>query len=382
MEEKMKRVNVLVTGGSGFLGSALIRHLLQFDEYCVWNLSMNPPEMKEMIPQNDRYTFIKYDLEWTPTFDVIPPGVIDYVVHMAGMGTIDRYIAQWKKEYDKMYGDILGHPSDKYCQLEDTINFHPKRAHMRLVQLNVKTTQNILEMACRMNVKSFFNISTAYVYHPYYALTNNESDAKWPHGIYAISKSMTEEMVRGYKMTFGLKTYNLRLPQMFGPYQPIDTLIPTTIIKAIEGDVLHMSNEGLERRDWLHCDEAAERIKMFFEEDFKRQTYNISAHHTYSSSMIVKKIHSMLNGTIEKTLVSSSTGGGNKDYIISGRRFEEEMLEKFSSIREGCIYKRDFDKQLEETVRFYLTNREEWCKIYRAYQEREPLEMIRHLFFR
>ena len=394
----MKITNVVVTGGSGFLGSALIRELLKHEEYRVWNLSDKQPRFEDMIPESDRYTFIFTNLlNHLPLFDILPPNTIDVVYHLAGIGTVDRYIKKWSEEYDNMYRGILSSldwkedPSGFIESSEDSrmIQLNPKIAYSKLMEMNVKMTFNALEMARRMNVKKFFNISSSFVYSTtqWTSPPLTEVSLKRPNTVYGLSKLMTDNMVTSYNNIFGsnMETYNLRLPQMFGVFQPIDTIVPISIMKASRKEIIELSNGGMDLREWLDSEEAAEKILQVLENFEGGGDYNITGFHSMHTYEIATRVYDIVG--LSKGFVRHDPTQTQQtiDYPLSNEKVNNELFWMMCGtishpIKEIQIKKYNIDEQLRKVVKFYLTNYPTWSKIYDEHLDKEPLDHIKFLF--
>jgi dTDP-glucose 4,6-dehydratase len=228
-------MNVLVTGGCGFIGSNFIRHLLKRrDGYQVTNLDTltyagNPANLEDL--QGDpRYTFVQGDIgDRTMVEQVLGAGV-DAIVHLAAESHVDRSILN---------------ATD--C-----------------VRTNVVGTQVLLEAARQWGVRRFVHASTDEVYGSLGAIGRfTEESPLAPNSPYAASKAAADLLVRAYVQTYGVPAVITRACNNYGPYQFPEKVIPLFITNALEGQWLPVYGDGQHVREWLfvedHC-EGLERV--------------------------------------------------------------------------------------------------------------------------
>ena len=282
-------MNILVTGGAGFIGSAVIRHILNDTEYRVVNVDKltyaGNSESLTSVENNDRYTFEQVDICDTHkikrVFDTYRPNV---VMHLAAESHVDRSI---------------GAPDD-------------------FIKTNIMGTYLLLEQArdywfnLRSNKKDsfrFHHVSTDEVYGDLEGTNNlfTEETPYAPSSPYSATKASADHLVRAWQRTFKFPTLITNCSNNYGPYQFPEKLIPLIILNALEGKDLPVYGNGRQIRDWLYVDDHVRALLHVALTGKIGETYNIGGHNEMQNIDVVKTICSILDelspskyGNIEK----------------------------------------------------------------------------------
>lgn len=356
-------MNVLITGGAGFIGSNFVRHMVRsYPGYGIVNLDKltyagNLENLKEVETQPN-YTFIKGDVGDAPLLErVFSEHAIDSVVHLAAESHVDR--------------SILG-PEE-------------------FLRTNVMGTFTLLE-AARAAWKGgsgggggagdkgpVINVSTDEVYGslPETGRFTEESPYA-PNSPYASSKAASDHLARAYHHTYGLPAITTNSSNNYGPFQFPEKLIPLIILNALEGKALPIYGDGRNVRDWLHVTDHSEALDVVLHEGRPGETYNIGSDNEWMNIDIVKHICSILDELAptsppapHASLIEFVTDrpGHDRRYAIDSSKIKREL---------GWEPRRTFDEGLRETVEWYIDKRE-WCENvrkggYMEYYERNYLK--------
>ncbi len=339
---------ILVTGGSGFIGSNFIKYIFKKTDFKgkIVNIdkltyAANPLNLKDIARKySDRYFFERVDVcDYDSLIKVFKKYNIDTVVHFAAESHVDR--------------SILG-PKD-------------------FVQTNIIGTFNLLEAAKKHwfaspNNKSsfrFHHISTDEVYG---SLGKDgffyEDTAYNPRSPYSASKASSDHLVRAYYHTYNFPVSISNCSNNYGPYQFPEKLIPLVINNALEGKAIPIYGDGENIRDWLYVEDHCSAILTILSKGKIGETYNIGGGSERTNLDIVNKICELLdekypltnNSTLKsyKNLITFVTDrpGHDRRYAINCDKIKREL---------GWKQNVSFDEGIEKTVKWYLDN-QEWTK--------------------
>ena len=333
-------MKIIVTGGAGFIGSALIRFLIKNTNHNVMNIDKltyaGNLESLFTINADDRYRFIKMDICDPQIEQLIFNYQPNIIFHLAAESHVDRSI-------------------------EDPSVF---------LQTNILGTYNLLE-ACRKyystikaTENSFFrfhHISTDEVYgdlHSSYDLFT-EATAYNPSSPYSASKASSDHLVRAWHRTYNLPIVITNCSNNYGPYQFPEKLIPLVVLKALKGDSLPIYGDGKRIRDWLYVDDHVEALYKVAVNGEIGETYNIGGHNEFENIEVVHEICRILDARAPKyyphrDLIRHVTDRQGHDlrYAIDASKIEASL---------GWKPKETFATGLEKTVLWYLAN-QEWCQ--------------------
>jgi dTDP-glucose 4,6-dehydratase len=338
---------ILVTGGAGFIGSAVVRHLINDTQHSVVNVDKltyaGNLESLNSVSDNERYAFEQVDIcdanELKRVFNQHQP---DIVMHLAAESHVDRSI------------DGPG----------------------EFIQTNIVGTYTLLEQAraywsqLKGDKKAdfrFHHISTDEVYgdlpHPEEQLGElplfTERTAYAPSSPYSASKAGSDHLVRAWQRTYGFPTLVTNCSNNYGPYHFPEKLIPLVILNALEGKPLPIYGKGNQIRDWLYVEDHARALVVVATQGKVGETYNIGGHNEKQNIEVVKTICSILDEVKPKdtkyseqiTFVADRPGHDMR-YAIDARKIQKEL---------GWTPQETFESGIRKTVHWYLDN-QAWCK--------------------
>ncbi len=336
---------ILVTGGAGFIGSAVVRHLINETEYQVVNVDKltyaGNLESLLSVSNSDRYHFEKVDIcdvaEIKRVYDQYQP---DIIMHLAAESHVDRSI------------DGPG----------------------EFIQTNVVGTYNLLEQARhywndleedkKANFR-FHHISTDEVYGDLEGTDDlfTETTPYAPSSPYSASKASSDHLVRSWLRTFGLPTIITNCSNNYGPFHFPEKLIPLVILNALKGKPLPVYGKGNQIRDWLFVEDHARALVLVATTGEIGETYNIGGHNEKQNIEVVKTICELLEElapnkpeSIDKyqDLITFVTDRAGHDvrYAIDASKIAKEL---------NWTPQESFDTGIRKTVQWYLDN-QAWCQ--------------------
>ncbi|MFT0213782.1 dTDP-glucose 4,6-dehydratase [Pseudomonas sp. F1_0610] len=341
-------MKILITGGAGFIGSAVIRHIISNTQDTVINLDKltyagNLESLLE-VSSSARYSFEHIDIcnavELNRVFTQYQP---DAVMHLAAESHVDRSI-DGPAEF--IQTNIIG----TYTLLEATRQYWS--------QLDALKQQNF----------RFHHISTDEVYgdlpHPSdfdntqeYLFTEQTSYA--PSSPYSASKASSDHLVRAWQRTYGLPTLVTNCSNNYGPYHFPEKLIPLVILNALEGKPLPIYGKGDQIRDWLYVEDHARALYTVVTQGAVGQTYNIGGHNEKTNLEVVQSICQLLNELAPNNanymgLITHVTDrpGHDRRYAIDASKIKRDL---------NWVPEESFESGLRKTVQWYLEN-QAWCR--------------------
>ena len=340
MEKKL-----LITGGAGFIGSAVIRHIINNTEHSVVNVDKltyaGNLESLESIENNDKYVFEQVDIcdsaEIRRVFNKHQP---DIVMHLAAESHVDRSI-DGPGEF--IQTNIVG----TYALLEES------RIYWSTLAENKKNTFR------------FHHVSTDEVYGDLEGTDDlfTEETPYAPSSPYSAAKASSDHLVRAWQRTFKLPTLITNCSNNYGPFQFPEKLIPLIILNALEGKDLPIYGNGKQIRDWLYVDDHARALLHVALTGEIGETYNIGGHNEMQNIEVVRTVCSILDELVPSKLDSikryeelivyvGDRAGHDIRYAIDATKIENELDWKPDET---------FETGIRKTVQWYLDNNI-WCE--------------------
>jgi dTDP-glucose 4,6-dehydratase len=338
-------MRILITGGAGFIGSALIRHLLQHTDHQVLNLDKltyaGNLESLAPVAANPRYRFAQLDIADQPQvralLDEFQP---DAIMHLAAESHVDRSI-------DGPSAFIQTNIVGTYALLEAT------RGYWQGLPDGAK-------QAFR-----FHHISTDEVYGDLHGVDDlfTETTPYAPSSPYSASKAASDHLVRAWQRTYNLPVLITNCSNNYGPYHFPEKLIPLVILNALEGKPLPVYGNGAQIRDWLFVEDHARALLKVVTAGKVGETYNIGGHNEQQNIDVVRSICALLEELAPKkpagverydqliTFVKDRPGHDLR-YAIDASKIEREL---------GWVPEETFATGLRKTVQWYLNNLD-WCR--------------------
>jgi len=338
-------MRILVTGGAGFIGSALIRHLIQSTEHEVLNLDKltyaGNLESLAPVDDNPRYRFVQADIADSPVVaQTLAEFQPDAIMHLAAESHVDRSI-------DGPAAFIQTNIVGTYSLLEST----------RAYWLGLS--------AERKAAFRFHHISTDEVYGDLHGVDDlfTETTPYAPSSPYSASKAASDHLVRAWQRTYGLPVLLTNCSNNYGPYHFPEKLIPLMILNALAGKPLPVYGNGQQVRDWLYVEDHARALLKVVSEGQVGETYNIGGHNEQKNLDVVRAICALLEELAPQkpagiaryedliTYVQDRPGHDLR-YAIDAGKIEREL---------GWVPQETFETGLRKTVQWYLDNLD-WCR--------------------
>ncbi|MAK50889.1 dTDP-glucose 4,6-dehydratase [Marinobacter sp.] len=338
-------MKILVTGGAGFIGSAVIRHIIKNTRDEVVNLDKltyagNLESLAE-VSDSSRYAFEQVDIcNRTEVDRVLREHQPDAIMHLAAESHVDRSI---DGPADFIETNIVG----TYTMLEAVRQYWQA--------LEAERSQNF----------RFHHISTDEVYGDLDGPENlfTEQTPYAPSSPYSASKASSDHLVRAWHRTYGLPVLVTNCSNNYGPYHFPEKLIPLIILNALEGKSLPVYGKGEQVRDWLFVEDHARALYQVVSKGTPGETYNIGGHNELQNIQVVNKICDLLEELVPDKLPGldhyqdlithvADRPGHDLRYAIDASKIEREL---------GWIPMETFESGLRKTVEWYLENRN-WCK--------------------
>lgn len=330
-------MNVLITGGCGFIGSNLVKYLRRVrPDWTLVNLDKltyagNLENLKE-LEGDPKHVFVRGDVANRELVEhLMAVHRIDAVMHLAAESHVDR--------------SILG----------------PEV----FIQANVLGTQQLLEASRVRGVKRFLMVSTDEVYGslgPTGLFT--ETSPLQPSSPYSASKTSSDLLALAWHHTFGLDVVVTRCSNNYGRYQFPEKLIPLMVVNALHDKPLPVYGDGANVRDWLHVEDHCAALLTALEKGRAGQVYNIGGNSERKNIEIVKAILGLLNKPESLIKYVKDRPGHDRRYAIDATKMRTEL---------GWTPAHTFEQGLQETVRWYVDNAAWWERVmsgaYRQYFE-------------
>lgn len=340
-------MKILVTGGAGFIGSAVVRHIIEntSDDVRVIDCLTYAGNLESLAPVagNKRYSFSQTDITDAKSvaeqFSDFRP---DIVMHLAAESHVDRSID----------------------------------GPAAFIQTNLIGTFTLLEAArqywsaldtAQKQTFRFHHISTDEVYGDLHGTDDlfTEETPYAPSSPYSASKAGSDHLVRAWNRTYGLPVVVTNCSNNYGPYHFPEKLIPLTILNALAGKPLPVYGNGEQIRDWLYVEDHARALYKVATEGRSGETYNIGGHNERKNIDVVRTICAILDKVVEQkpgninqfadliTFVKDRPGHDLR-YAIDAAKIQRDL---------GWVPEETFESGIEKTVHWYLNNTTWWQRV-------------------
>jgi dTDP-glucose 4,6-dehydratase len=349
----------LITGGAGFIGSAVIRHIINNTQDQVVNVDSltyaGNLESLTAVVADDRYKFEQVNICDRAGLDrVFLQHKPDVVMHLAAESHVDRSI-------DGPAAFIETNVVGTYTLLEATRHYWSGLSEERKSDFR------------------FHHVSTDEVYgdldSPEDLFTEATSYA--PSSPYSASKASSDHLVRAWQRTYGLPTIITNCSNNYGPYHFPEKLIPLIILNALEGKPLPIYGDGLQIRDWLYVEDHARALYLVATQGIVGETYNIGGHNEKANIEVVETLCILLEELVPekpqgienfRDLITYVTDRPGHDvrYAIDAGKIEREL---------AWVPQETFESGIRKTVEWYLSNKQWWSRVLDGSYSRERLGM-------
>jgi dTDP-glucose 4,6-dehydratase len=335
-------VQILITGGAGFIGSALIRHLLNHTEHQVLNLDKltyaGNLESLASVAGHPAYRFVQADIaDSSAVSQALAEFQPDAIMHLAAESHVDRSI-------DGPAAFIQTNIVGTYALLEATRSYWSQLDPARKAAFR------------------FHHISTDEVYGDLHGVVDlfTETTPYAPSSPYSASKAASDHLVRAWQRTYGLPVLISNCSNNYGPYHFPEKLIPLVILNALDGKPLPVYGNGQQVRDWLYVEDHARALLKVVSEGKIGETYNIGGHNEQKNLHVVESICALLDELVprqsgsykEQISFVSDRPGHDLRYAIDASKIEREL---------GWKPTETFASGLRKTVLWYMDNLD-WCR--------------------
>lgn len=316
-------MNILVTGGAGFIGSCFIRHILnKYKDYKVINIDAltyagNIENLND-VKDNPNYKFVHGNICDKELVSELM-NEVDCVVNFAAESHVDRSIT----------GPEI------------------------FIETNVKGTLNLLQTAKDAKIERYLQVSTDEVYGSlgktgYFY----ETTPLAPNSPYSASKASADLLVRAYYETYKMPVLNTRCSNNYGPYQYPEKLIPFFISRLLKGEKVPVYGDGLNVRDWLYVYDHCSAIDTVLHNGKIGEIYNIGGHNEKTNIEITKLILNAMGKDESSIEYVQDRLGHDRRYAISNDKIQSQL---------GWEPSLTFEKGIKITIDWYLNN-QDWIK--------------------
>ncbi len=350
-------MKLLITGGAGFIGSAVIRHIIESTTDTVVNVDKltyagNLDSLADAVT-SERYVFEQVDICNREELDrVFAQHQPDAVMHLAAESHVDR--------------SIDGPGAFIHTNVVGTFN---------LLEVT-RTYWSSLEASAK-ELFRFHHISTDEVYGDLHGTEDlfTETTPYAPSSPYSASKAASDHLVRAWQRTYGLPTLVTNCSNNYGPYHFPEKLIPLILLNALEGKPLPVYGKGDQVRDWLYVEDHARALYRVVTEGKAGETYNVGGHNEKQNIEVVRTLCRLLNelapnkpsGVADyEDLISfvADRPGHDLRYAIDASKIQHEL---------GWVPEETFTSGIRKTVEWYLSNLEWCCRVQDGSYQRERL---------
>ena len=342
----------MVTGGAGFIGSALVRYLIETTDHHVLNIDKltyagNLLSLAS-VSKNTRYEFVQADIcDAVMMGDMIQGFAPDKIIHLAAESHVDRSV---DGPSDFIKTNILG----TFTLLQAVLAYWQVNRPTSFIFHHVSTD----EVYGSLGNEGYFSESTSYS----------------PNSPYSASKASSDHLVRAWHTTYGIPTVISNCSNNYGSYQFPEKMIPLMILNALNKRSLPIFGEGKNIRDWLHVEDHVRALYLIMTRGRPGETYNIGGNSEKTNLEVVHQICTVLEELVpskdrpyeELIHFVDDRPGHDYRYAIDSTKLRDEL---------GWRPKETFNTGLKKTVLWYLNNNE-WCESASKHYNQERLGLI------
>ena len=349
-------MRIIVTGGAGFIGSAVIRHLMSATEHEVLNIDKltyagTLTSLRD-VAQSNRYRFAEADIcdraRMAALFAEFQP---DGVMHLAAESHVDRSISNSAAFIET---NILGtHSLLEAARAHWSTLPEPRKSAFRFLAVSTD------EVYGSLGAEGLFHETTAYD----------------PRSPYSASKAASDHLASAWHHTYGLPVLISNCSNNYGPYHFPEKLIPLIILNAMAGKPLPVYGKGANVRDWLYVEDHARALLTILEHGRPGETYNVGGRNERTNIDVVRRICAILDrlapaGKPRDTLITyvADRPGHDARYAIDATKLETEL---------GWKAAESFDTGIEKTVAWYLVNDWWWKPLRERVYSGERLGLVK-----
>lgn len=310
-------MNLLITGGAGFIGLNFVHYLLKDTSYNITVIdsltyASHPEEIRDLT-SNSRLRFIEGSIVNKKDLETVMDQQYEAIVHFAAESHVDNSIQN----------------ADKF------------------IQTNIVGTYHLLQQLIQGYAKKMIHISTDEVYGTLSATQQpfTELSPLSPNNPYSASKASSDLLVRSYYETFKLPLITTRCSNNFGPFQNIEKFIPTIVYSALNNHKIPVYGDGQQIRDWLFVEDHCKAISLILEKGTWGEVYNIGGGNERKNIDVVKQILKILGKPESLIEFVEDRKGHDRRYAIDSSKLQNEL---------GWEQTSSFDQSLEKTVIWHI----------------------------
>lgn len=361
--------NIIVTGGAGFIGSHVVRLLVnKYPEYHIINLDKltyagNLGNLTD-VKDKPNYTFIKADIcDFENIVRIVRDNDVDGIIHLAAESHVDRSI---KDPFSFAQTNVLGtlsllQAAKNYWENQEKpwcISRNGEVVECRFYHISTDEVYGALELTDPQGIESPFTTKASSEHHHAYGKKFFTEETRYnPHSPYSASKASSDHFVRAFHDTYGMPTILTNCSNNYGPYQFPEKLIPLFINNIRHRKPLPVYGKGENVRDWLYVEDHARAIDLIFHKGKIADTYNIGGFNEWKNIDIVNLLIDTVDRLLgrkegeDRNLIIHVTDrkGHDMRYAIDSRKLQREL---------GWEPSLQFEEGIEKTVRWYLDNQE------------------------